>query len=100
MKQPPLRGLRGLLENSAKTDLQKKEKRFTPFGKISSLFGKMEWTRPVEKIRREVIESARETGLTSYDAGYLWPALHLKLELNARPFPSPQEGEGGAEGVI
>ena len=29
----------------------------------------------------EVIELARKTGLTSYDASYLWLALHLKGEL-------------------
>jgi len=29
----------------------------------------------------EVIELARETSLTSYDASYLWLALHLKGEL-------------------
>jgi len=29
----------------------------------------------------EVVELARETGLTSYDASYLWLALHLKGEL-------------------
>ena len=29
----------------------------------------------------EVIELARETGLTSYDASYLWLALHLKGKL-------------------
>ena len=29
----------------------------------------------------EVIELARETGLTTYDASYLWLALHLKGEL-------------------
>jgi predicted nucleic acid-binding protein len=29
----------------------------------------------------EVIELARETGLTSYDASYLWLTLHLKGEL-------------------
>ena len=29
----------------------------------------------------EVIELARETNFTSYDASYLWPAFHLKGEL-------------------
>ena len=29
----------------------------------------------------EVIELARETGLTSYDASYLWLAFHLKGKL-------------------
>ncbi len=29
----------------------------------------------------EVIELAKETGLTSYDASYLWLTLHLKGEL-------------------
>jgi predicted nucleic acid-binding protein len=29
----------------------------------------------------EVIDLARETSLTSYDASYLWLALHLKAEL-------------------
>jgi predicted nucleic acid-binding protein len=29
----------------------------------------------------EVIELARESGLTSYDASYLWLALHLKGKL-------------------
>lgn len=35
----------------------------------------------VEVDHLEVIELARETGLTSYDASYLWLALHLKGEL-------------------
>jgi len=35
----------------------------------------------VEVNHLEVIELARETGLTSYDASYLWLALHLKAEL-------------------
>jgi predicted nucleic acid-binding protein len=35
----------------------------------------------VEVNHPEVIELARETSLTSYDASYLWLALHLKGEL-------------------
>ena len=56
----------------------------------------MEWTRSVEKLRREVAGLAREIGFTSYDASHLELVLPLKGKLNARPspFPSPQEGEG------
>ena len=35
----------------------------------------------VEVNHLEVIDLARETNLTSYDASYLWLALHLKGEL-------------------
>jgi predicted nucleic acid-binding protein len=35
----------------------------------------------VEVDHFKVIELARETGLTSYDASYLWLALHLKGKL-------------------
>ncbi len=60
----------------------------------------MEWTRSVEKLRREVAGLAREIGFTSYDASHLDLVLPLKGKLNALPPPSPQEGEGGGEGVI
>ena len=43
-------------KNFAKASLSKKEKRFTLFEKIFSLFGKIEGIRFVQELRREVIE--------------------------------------------
>jgi hypothetical protein len=70
IKMPPLQGVRKLEQNSAKPDLSEKEKPFTLFRKIVSLSRKIGWRQSVEKFRREVIESAREMGFTSYDASY------------------------------
>ena len=54
----------------------------------------MEWTRSVEKLRREVAGLARKIGFTSYDASHLELVLPLKGKLNAHPpFPSSQERE-------
>ena len=64
----------------------------------------MEWTRSVEKLRREVAGLARKIGFTSYDASHLELVLPLKGKLNAHPPPSPlhrrERREGGGEGVI
>jgi len=50
----------------------------------------MEWTRSVEKLRREVAGLAREISFTSYDASHLELVLPHKGEpMNARPHPSP-----------